>query len=105
MLNTRVLVCEGAKTKRGGNLCATISVWVGVSQGKYVQCAAPGAGARVTGNLFTSRGAADEHPGIHMCEKNPARHQEPLTKGRNGDAQEVPSTKKGCMTPLCLYAI
>lgn len=59
-------------------------VWVGVSQGKYVQCAAPGAGAQVTGNLFTSRGAADEHPGIHMCEKNPARHQEPLTKGRNG---------------------
>lgn len=80
-------------------------VWVGVSQGKYVQCAAPGAGAPVTGNLFTSRGAADEHPGIHMCEKNPARHREPLTKGRNGDAQEVPSTKKGCMTPLCLYAI
>lgn len=80
-------------------------VWVGVSQGNYVQCAAPGAGAPVTGNLFTSRGAADEHPGMHMCEKNPARHQEPLTKGRNGDAQEVPSTKKGCMTPLCLYAI
>lgn len=80
-------------------------VWVGVSQGKYVQCAAPGAGAPVTGNLFTSCGAADEHPGIHICEKNPARHQEPLTKGRNGDAQEVPSTKKGCMTPLCLYAI
>lgn len=48
---------------------------VRLSQGKYVQCAAPGTGAQVTGNLFTSPGAADEHPSMHMCVKNPGRHE------------------------------
>lgn len=28
--------------------------------------------ARVTGNLFTSRGGADEHAGVHECETSQA---------------------------------
>lgn len=106
MLNTRVLVCEGAKTKRGGNLCATISVCgLGCHRASMSSALHLGLELRLLETSLRHAEPADEHPGIHMCEKNPARHQEPLTKGRNGDAQEVPSTKKGCMTPLCLYAI
>lgn len=70
-------------------------VRVRLQQGKYVQRAAPGADAQVTGNLFTSPRASDEQPSMHVCVclKNPGRHQELLTKTRNEGTEEIPSPK------------
>lgn len=53
------------------SLPVPVCVCVRLQQGKYDQRAAPGAAAQVTGNLFTSRRAADEHPAC-VC----VRHKE-----------------------------